>query len=244
MVQQKKQIQLTSHPASSAASQPCNFNMASKSTSPSPENENFTNIENETEHTSYSKKRRRKGFLWNPNISISSRRVWRRKRTKTSAEASSLIKLAENDDGKFAHEGEPTAPAIEQDIYEEAGCEDTKTCGSDDNDSDTSSTDYEGYVSSDDSLPMSDEDQADLPQFEAESRYSISYPKNAFFCRNLQGKKNPGIRGLQLSLVLPAGRFAVSVRQRFANTLKILFDIDLKCILTNYQWKIMLPYVR
>ena len=123
--------------------------MASKSTSPSPENENFTNIENETEHTSYSKKHRRKGFLWNPNISISSRRVWRRKRRKTSAEASSLIRLAENDDGKFAHEGEPTAPAIEQDIYEEAGCEGTKTCGSDDNDSDTSSTDYEGYVSSD-----------------------------------------------------------------------------------------------
>lgn len=84
--------------------------MASKSTSTSLENEGFVNIENETEDTSNEKKRRRKGFLWNPNISISSRRVWRRKKRKTSAEAaSSLDKLAENDDEKFVHEGEPTA---------------------------------------------------------------------------------------------------------------------------------------
>ena len=150
--------------------------MASKSTSTSPQNEGFVNIEDETEHTSTEKKRRRKGFLWNPNISISSRRVWRRKRRKTSAEAaSSLDKLAENDDEKFVHEGELTAPTIEQDIYEEAGCEETETSGSDDSDSDsTSSTDYEGYVSSDDSLPISDDDQADLLQFEAESRYSFN----------------------------------------------------------------------
>ena len=150
-----------------------NFNMASKSTSTSLENESFVNTEHETEHTSNDKKRRRKGFLWNPNISISSRRVWRRKRRKTSAEAASSLDkyLAENDDEKFFHEGELTVPTIEQDIYEEAGCEETETCGSDDGDSDTSSTDYEGYVSSDDSLPISDDDQADLLQFEAESRY-------------------------------------------------------------------------
>ena len=139
--------------------------MASTSASASPENENFLSIENATEHTSNSKKRRKKGFLWNPNISISSRCVWRRKRRKTAAEAvSSLDNLSENDDG------EPTALAIEQDIYEEAGCEETETCGSNDSEGSSSSTDYDGYVSSDDSLAISDEDQ-ELLQFEAESRY-------------------------------------------------------------------------
>lgn len=71
---------------------------------------------------------------------------------------------------------------IEQDIYEEAGCEETETCGSDDSDSDTqSSTDYEGYVSSDNSLPLSDDDQADLLQFEAELRYSLHLIALAYF---------------------------------------------------------------
>ena len=196
--------------------------MASKSTSPSPENENLTNIENETEHTSYSKKRRRKGFLWNPNISISSRRVWQRKRRKTSAEASSLIRLAENDDGKFAHEGELTAPAIEQDIYEEAGCEDTKTCGSDDNDSDTSSTDYEGYVSSDDSLPISDEDQADLPQFVNENHTTSKMRSLSLkICRveqrhELQITKHSGI------LFNPPLGPLNQIKARVANTQRII----------------------
>lgn len=95
--------------------------------------------------------------------------------------------MAENDNEKFVHQGEPIAPAIEQDIYEEAGCEDSETCGSDDSDSDTSTTDYEGYVSSDDSLPLSDDDQADLVQFGAGSRYSLNLIALAYFV----GKKLP-----------------------------------------------------
>lgn len=147
-------------------------NMASSTASISPSSEH---VENKISTTSHVKKRRRKGFLWDPNISISSRRIWRSKKRKTVVdefESRNSVGVSSDSD--------------------DSDSDDNDDSDSFDSDSDDSESEWK-IVDED-----KHEDKHDVePEFEAESRYFkrnsydvftlyidlIGYQKSAFLPR-------------------------------------------------------------
>ena len=150
--------------------------MASESASSSTysENASFSSVENEANRSSNAKKRRKKSFLWNPNISFSSRRKWRTKKSKSAADDhESMTRRTQFDysapvlhGSESNHEGKPDDTSTEHGF---SPIEDSCDLDSSDNfgestfnndSEDSSSSDYDGYLSSsDDSFKISDEEE-------------------------------------------------------------------------------------
>lgn len=158
------------------------------SSSTSSENESFPSALNETDNTSHSEKRRKKSFLWNPNISYSSRRTWRPKKRKPTLVASAVDEFEsttsvvaspdfppEEDNGVLVHTSEYAESVNNEGSYQESTLEDLDL-SLDESDDEWS---YAGYLRTDNdetTSQESDEDDQDiLPQreYEAELRYLL-----------------------------------------------------------------------
>ena len=149
--------------------------------------EGACSVEGETYNNGLNvKKRRRKRFLWNPNVSFRSRRKWRTKKSKV-AEDSNISLSTESGEHSYCSavfeagssietEAESTQTEFNISLLCDNENESNFLNFTDDNESDHSSSSSETggyYLSSGDSLSLSD-DQECAHEMEGRSRWALT----------------------------------------------------------------------